>query len=133
MNYLIFILGNPHRGARAGEDTRRGSHNPEPSPSPSPVTLPCLDDIVCQSRADGNAAFRGVNSGLDTDSCLHFLLDLYSHWLRLGANAVPLALLSATVHSVSNSQSAHLQRACRFSCCPISSPRRVSICGFRRS
>jgi hypothetical protein len=24
MNYLIFILGNPHRGARTGEGTRRG-------------------------------------------------------------------------------------------------------------
>lgn len=40
------------------------------------------------------------NDGLDLVSCLHFLFDLYSHWLDPDPDRVPLTLLAATVQSL---------------------------------
>lgn len=55
--------------------------------------------IVIQ-RSASNYILMSENE-LNLGSCLHFLLDLFGHWLANGADAVPLPLLSTTVECVS--------------------------------
>jgi hypothetical protein len=75
------------------------------------------DDRSTSTAADPSSMNRNTNemllkssdsvyllnssANLDLESSMRFLLDLYSHWFREGADAVPLPLLSVTVESVS--------------------------------
>uniref|UniRef100_A0A915IES9 Huntingtin n=1 Tax=Romanomermis culicivorax TaxID=13658 RepID=A0A915IES9_ROMCU len=43
---------------------------------------------------------NSAQDDLNLQSCLHFIIDLYAHWLAGGPDSVPLPLLSATVDSV---------------------------------
>jgi len=39
-------------------------------------------------------------AGLDTNSCIHFIIDLFSQWLAFGGQDTPLCVLSSAVHSI---------------------------------
>ncbi len=72
----------------------------EDSP-PSPDTESAqIKDATTGMRKSASSYVMSTNTNLDLVSCLHFLLDLFSHWLRNGCDSVPLPLLSATVESV---------------------------------
>ncbi len=76
--------------------------------SEPPPAVPVEDASASSSSASAgfsaprtaSSYLMTTNNNLDLVSCLHFLLDLYSHWLRNGCDAVALPLLSATVESV---------------------------------
>lgn len=52
-------------------------------------------------RSSDSVYLLNSSANLDLESSMRFLLDLYSHWFREGADAVPLPLLSVSVESVS--------------------------------
>ena len=39
-------------------------------------------------------------AGLDTNSCIHFIIDLFSQWLAFGGQDTPLTVLTAAVRSI---------------------------------
>lgn len=64
-----------------------------------PTELPKISEEITVKRSASGFLLL-ADSGLDLVSSLHFLLDLYSHWLSNSPDNVPISLLSTTVESV---------------------------------